>query len=276
MYRILFITISFVFLSNGALADVNKSIGCGFSKPDFITTNYFYKGSLRNLIISIPENYSSGKPHDLVFAFHGRTNSNRDVRGYYDLERSVSDPTIFVYPRSLKAIDGTNSWGDGNSVFDYEIFDFLLFLLSTEYCVNLDRIFIVGHSLGASFANSLACARGAKIRAVASLGGGGVVNFCSGEFAAMVIHNPKDRLVSVENGIRVKDSFIENNGLKRKSKKSKPKKLKCKKYDKNNKVNPVIWCPHNIDHKASGKYYPHNWPRGTGKYIMEFFESLKN
>lgn len=274
MYQILTIILT-LFFSTTVFANENRSIGCYSEKPQIITTHYFYKGELREFIISIPENYNSKKTHNLVFAFHGRTNSNKDVKDYYDLERFASQRTIFVYPKSLKVKDGTNSWGDDINIFDYELFDFISFLISYEYCVDPGKIFLVGHSLGASFSNSLACARGDKVRAVASLGGGGLVDNCNGNFAAMVIHNPKDRLVSFKNGKRVKEAFIENNGLKGKSKKIRPKKLNCKKYDKGNKLNPVVWCPHKVNNKKSGKYYPHNWPENTGKYIMEFFESLE-
>ena len=275
MWHIFIITSFLIFFnSTSAIAEEN-SFGCGFSKPNFLTTKFIYKNNLREFIISVPKDYKPYISHDLIFAFHGRTNSNANVRGYYNLERHAYNPTIFIYPSSLKAGDGTNSWGDGESVFDYELFDFLLFVLSVEYCVDMERVFLVGHSLGASFANSLACARGDKIRAVASLGGGGSVNNCTGNFAAMVIHNPKDRLVSVKNGIKVKEAFIRNNHLNDKSKKTYPKKLKCKRYGDKNNPNKVLWCPHEIDRKKNGKYYPHNWPKNTGKYIMEFFESLR-
>lgn len=273
--RLIIIFFFLVISSTTIIASENRSFGCRFSKPDHLTTKFIYKGNLRDFIISIPKEYKPDKPHELVFAYHGRTNSNAKVRSYYDLERHVYNPTIFVYPASLKTGDGTNSWGGRNSVFDFELFDFLLLILSTEYCIDMERVFLVGHSLGASYANSLACARGDKIRAVASLGGGGEMGQCSGKFSAMVIHNPKDRLVAFSNGLRVRDSFIKHNNLDDKSKKSRPKKLKCKRYGDKNSRNKLVWCPHEIDYKNSGKYYPHNWPQNTGKYIMGFFESLK-
>ena len=60
---------------------------------------------------------------------------------------------------------------------------------------------LVGHSMGGSFVNSLACARGDVLRAVAVVGGGyGGVPGCRGQVAALVMHNPDDRLVPVPAG----------------------------------------------------------------------------
>ena len=45
----------------------------------------------------------------------------------------------------------------------------------------------------------------------------------------------------------------------------------CRHYEGDH---PVLWCPHTQDHTRRGRYYPHQWPSGTGALIMSFFESL--
>jgi len=60
----------------------------------------------------------------------------------------------------------------------------------------MDKIYVVGHSLGARFTNTLACARGDIIRAIGSVGGSITPNNCSGPVATIIMHNPKDNLAS--------------------------------------------------------------------------------
>jgi len=46
------------------------------------------------------------------------------------------------------------------------LFDQVLEEFKNNYCINTDQVFVVGHSLGAWFSNSLSCARGDIIRGV--------------------------------------------------------------------------------------------------------------
>ena len=75
-------------------------------------------------------------------------------------------------------------------------------------CVDLDAVFVVGHSLGASFANSLACARGGQVRAVGSVAGGIDGTACTGRAAALLLHNPADRAVPISEGLRARDALL--------------------------------------------------------------------
>jgi polyhydroxybutyrate depolymerase len=47
---------------------------------------------------------------------------------------------------------------------DFEFFDEIVATYSEEYCIDMDQVFVVGHSLGGWFTNTLACARGHMIR----------------------------------------------------------------------------------------------------------------
>jgi polyhydroxybutyrate depolymerase len=94
----------------------------------------------------------------------------------------------------------TRSWsspGDhSDQLRDFALFDTIVKEFTTKYCINRDEIFVVGHSLGAWFTNSLACARGDVIRAIGSVGGGTTINTCAGPTAAVIMHNPLDNLAS--------------------------------------------------------------------------------
>ena len=233
-------------------------------------------GARREIITVVPPSYDPARPHRLVVAFHGRTNSNADVRRYFDLERHAGEPTIFVYPSGRK--DGTVWTAPGDkpgSLRDFALFDAVVALMTNSYCVDRDAVFVVGHSLGAWFANSLACARGAVIRGVASVGGGVTrAPRCSGPVAALVLHNPKDRQVSIAQGLAARTALREQNGWATGSVPVAPDRFACRRYGPEGAENPVLWCPHHDDIANKGRYYPHQWPRGTGAVAMAFFAAL--
>ena len=235
-------------------------------------------GQTRDLIAAVPTPYRSDMAYSLVIAFHGRTNSSAQVRSYYRLERGGASDTIFVYPSATRTASGHFSWwqqGDPpEALRDFEFFDRILDTFAEQYCLDLDRIFVVGHSLGATFANSVACARGDRVRAAATLGGGVIRSACRGRVAAMVLHNPKDDLVSIEEGERARDTYVEQLGLGAETAKSEPRDFECVRYGSRETAYPVLWCPHRKDYNGRGKYYPHTWPPGTGGEVMGFLRGL--
>ena len=269
-----------VTLVNGAFAA--PSGGCGTSSalqsgPQTITV----KGQERQFILSLPEPYDAATPHALIFAFHGRTSPAAEVQRYYDLEPHASatlGPTVFVYPVALTQPDGTFGWwnpGDApDKLRDFRLFDALLTKLSKQLCIDDAKVFAVGHSLGGSFVNALGCHRAGVLRAVASLGGGPAAGTCQGMVAAIVLHNPHDRLVPFELGAKARDQFLAQDKFTGPSKPSEPRSLNCKRYGAPGVQNPVVWCPHTQDYGYDGRYYPHNWPDETGAAVMQFFTAL--
>ncbi|CAN5877686.1 hypothetical protein BH24DEI2_BH24DEI2_21140 [soil metagenome] len=234
-------------------------------------------GRARELIAVIPANYDPNRPYSLVVAFHGRTNSSAQARAYFGLERAMSN-TIFVYPSGLRQGKGY-SWADSgdppDALRDYAFVDAVVQTLSAAYCLAPGRVFVVGHSLGAYFANSVACARPRVVRAVASLAGGFVGSQCRGRVAAMILHNPKDRLVAVAQGAAARDVF---RAVDRATGPAAPvtnpllNMFRCVQYGA--APDPVLWCPHPFDTRYDGSYYPHTWPPRTAEAIAMFFAAL--
>jgi polyhydroxybutyrate depolymerase len=256
------------------------SAGCGVQAPKQVT-RLEVGGQARNFILEVPEPYDPTHPHALVFAFHGRTSPAEEVRGYYDLEAyapGTLGPTIFVYPVALNQSDGTFGWWDAgdapNALRDFGLFDALVARLRANYCVDTERIYVVGHSLGGSFVNALGCHRGAVLRGIASLGAGPSAGTCRGEVAAMVLHNPDDELVAFDDGLAARDQYLMQNGLRGPPAPSAPRSLNCMRYGAAGAANPVLWCPHTQDLSYGGRYYPHNWPAETGGAVIRFFASL--
>ena len=235
-------------------------------------------GRTREFILVVPDPYEPDAPHRLVFGFHGRTTPNTKVRAYFRLEAHSTRATLFVYPAALVAADGKFSWYErgesGDSLRDYEFFDALLDELGNRYCIDLNQIVAVGHSLGGSFVNSLGCARGSVIRGIGAVAGRIWNGQCSGPTAAILFHNPHDDLVPFERGLEARDQALAQNGLGSPGEACEPRDLNCEIYGSREADNPVVWCPHTQDLNRHGSFYPHLWPQEAGQSIMEFFDSL--
>lgn len=256
----------------------SDSSGCGKPATAPPPEKFMVNDIERSAITVIPSDYNSNEPVALVFAFHGRTNSNERVRSYYGLEKANFKKSIFVYPAGIQKSSGY-TWSDNgdksDSLRDYKFFDVMLAEISNNYCVNMDEIYAVGHSLGGWFTNSLACARGNALKAVATLGGARTNSDCTGPTAVMQWHNPKDELASFSSGEAARDNFLQQNQCSGDFEPVGPSSGNCVKYKECTDYAPVIWCPHTNDYDWKGEYYTHNWPNFVGKEMLGFFAGLE-
>lgn len=254
------------------------TLGCGSKAPEVEPTSFLIAGEWRSSITVIPDDYDPNYPYPLIIAFHGRTSPNSEVQGYYGLDSATNGEAIIVYPAG-KELNGSFTWADSgdssDELRDYEFFDAIVDQFSEVYCVNKDEIYAVGHSLGAWFTNSLACARGDVLRAVATLGGSRSESLCTGPTAAMQWHNPNDRLAPYYTALTARDYYIEQNSCSGDFVETEPSWANCVEYLGCMEAAPLIWCPHTNDYSDfTGEYYPHTWPRDTGKEMWRFFDSL--
>lgn len=253
----------------------NLSAGCGIVPPSEAPSSIVVGDLTRTMITAVPGTYKKDVPLKLIFAFHGRTNSNTMVRGYYKVEQAAKGQAIMVYPSGLKSGSGY-TWGGKK---DQAFFDAMLAKMSESYCIDLDEVYVVGHSLGGSMTNELACVRGDVIRGIATVGGGAVKqNNCSGPVAAMIWHNPKDNLVPFSSGIIARDNIKRQNQLGDNNSPTEPAYAHCVIYKDGQPDAPLVWCPHTQDNETYGSkaYYPHLWPTNAGQEMWKFFEGLDN
>jgi polyhydroxybutyrate depolymerase len=257
-------------------APTTASSGCNKTPPGAPLSSVLVGGLERPFIIYVPPTYDSRKTYPLIVAFHGRTNSNAQVRQYFGLEAAMPE-AIILYPSGLKngrSFTWANRGDDGNALRDFALFDELLRITQFYYCINPSRIFVVGHSLGAYFANSVACARAGIVRAVASLAGGLQTFQCRAAVASLLFHNPNDNLVAISEGEKARDVFMAADGVSRQgvSVKGVLAEFNCTWYS--SARDPVVWCPHGFNTSYDGSYYPHTWPDKTAQAIASFFASL--
>lgn len=254
------------------------SPGCGKAPPVMSPGSMEVNGVQREFLVTTPRNYTLHDPSPLIVAFHGRTNSNEQVRSYMRLDREATESFI-VYPAALKKDNGSYSWADpgdkAQEIRDIAFFDAIVERMASDYCIDMDRISTVGHSLGAWMANTVACVRGGAVMASATVGGDSVNTTCAGPAAAMIIHNPKDQQAPFSGAEFVRKLRITTNACSWETEDTGPTELKCVTHTGCAGGNDILWCPHTIDEDERGVFYPHNWPRGTGKYILEFLRSIK-
>jgi polyhydroxybutyrate depolymerase len=267
------------FAAGLAAADASAeepSSGCGATPPERPPETFHVGGRERHAIVVLPEEYRADLPHALIFAFHGRTSPNAQARRYFGLERAAARPAIYVYPAALTDRTGRFTWSDAgdspDALRDFALFDVLFERTTAAFCVDLDAIYAVGHSLGASFANSLACARAHRIRGVASVAGGIIPSECSGAVAGLLLHNPRDRAVPVSEGERARDVLLGGQAAEERPVRGSIGGFECQLYD--DRENPIFWCLHAQDVTPPGRFYPHQWPEGAAEGILEFFDML--
>ncbi|MFN7161212.1 MAG: S-layer homology domain-containing protein [Candidatus Gracilibacteria bacterium] len=250
-----------------------KSSGCGLNAPSGAPNTFNVNGVTRSAAVYVPSSYNKNVPVSLIFAFHGRTTSNTSFQRYVGLDRASGGKAIVIYPAGTSAGSSSYNWTLGK---DYTFFDTMLAEYTSKYCINTDEIHIVGHSLGAWFANNLACVRGNVIRGAATIAGGRAEKNCNGPVAAMVWHNPQDNLTAFSQGENSRNLYIKQNSCSMNAVPTSPPSGNCILYQGCNEFAPVVWCPHTTDTYSGGQYTPHTWPRGTGQYMWDFFQQLKD
>lgn len=127
----------------------------------------------RTYVLSVPQGYGElPGSWRLVFAFHGGGSDGDGLRSWYDSEQRFAEKNaIVVYPDAKNGHWDLDSTADTNA--DIAFFDALVAELSSKACIDSARVFAVGFSNGAYFANQLACRRGGALRAIAPHAGGG-------------------------------------------------------------------------------------------------------
>lgn len=242
------------------------SAWCGNTPPGKVPNQSVVNWQTRNYITVVWNKYNKNTPTKLIFAFHGRTNSNAQVQQYYWIDKASWWNAIIVYPLWLPEWWPSRSWNTNFAIFDtlYEEF-------TNNYCVDLDEVYVMGHSLGAWYSNTLACARGDLIRASWTVWWSITPKECRWPTASLIMHNPEDRLASFSSGEFARDKLVQNNQCGPETKKVWPSRWNCVEYTNCISDAPVVWCPHSDSTAWNWTYYPHTWPTGAAQEIWKFF-----
>ena len=117
----------------------------------------------RTVRIDVPKSYDKNKPYKLIFGMQcmGGWAGGVQDEGYYGLKPLDTEETaIFVAPEG----NGNQApWGQD----DYTLFDELLSMLESNFCIDSSRVFSTGFSYGSMFSNGLSWNHQDVLRAVA-------------------------------------------------------------------------------------------------------------
>jgi len=220
----------------------------------------------------IPTSYEPKKPMMLVVALHGSGGTKTIARNSFDLEAEGNGQAIFIYPQALPFdpnFEGENRWNTEKDSFDYEFFDAIVAKAGETHCINRDRLFVVGFSLGARFGAMLGCYRGKVIRALGLAAPGGdektlPLSGCAGEVALWEGLGTKDDDLHTGGATLVREHYLAANACAATKKEVPPQG--CAAYDGCRTGTGVTFCSYDLDHA-----WPPIGPVGT----MNFFKSYK-
>jgi polyhydroxybutyrate depolymerase len=190
--------------AGGLEPNQEPSTGCGMQPPPITDTNITVGSSTARYLVDPAAGYDPNKPYPLVFSFRSANVRLEAFRRTLDLPGVVGADGIVVN------VDCANSAVMWDLQRDPPVFKALLAKLEASYCVDLRRVFVVGHETGAIFANVLACMNPGVLRGLGSLSGvepqGGA---CSGGPAVWISQGTSDmtRMLGRDN----RDFWIQQN-----------------------------------------------------------------
>lgn len=240
-----------------------KSAGCGKTRSLMNGRKTIQSGGMnREYILRVPDDYDSGTPYRLVFAFHWLSgNANQVAEGgnggstddpYYGLWDLAEGSTIFVAPEGLDA-----GWANTGGR-DLALTDAILEEVQNDLCIDTSRIFSTGFSYGAGMSYAIACARADVFRGVA-LYAGAQLSGCEGgttPIAYFHVHGVNDSVLSISGGRQLRDRYVDVNGC---TPQNPPETggnsgtHVCTSYEGCMEGYPVRWCAHGGDHNPTEK-----------------------
>ena len=123
------------------------------------------QGDPRYYLMDVPSGADNTEPLMLIFALHGFDMNNIAVVNLFNFTERSSGKAITVWPQGEGPHPGTEShWGDevlkstwSPNAKNFEFLQTIRSDLGERYCIDQERVFITGFSMGGFFTNSIAC-----------------------------------------------------------------------------------------------------------------------
>jgi len=230
-------------------------------------------GSTRKYLLYVPDNLSSSNPLWLIVAFHGRTNSNYMVRDYMKLWGSSyrwrdQQDFIVAYPAGMWP--GPYSWSQYENI---ELFDGIVSTLADNLCINRDKVFSVGHSLGSYMSNKVSCQRGWVLRWMVWVASSGYDTDCTGPAASLIMHLPWDHLSPYSSWEYAYAIRRDKNYCSDETKKIEIWDIKnCTQHTSCSLWNTVLFCNSYTPYLND----PHSWPKEGSDDILDFLRNIES
>ncbi len=193
----------FVFIAIACNKDDDKTDAVCYSNSN--TETIIHDGIDREYFLYVPDSYDGTTAVPIVFNFHGFGGNAEGFMEYADL-RSVAETNTFilVYPQG-SCLEGSSHWNpcpngpdNKSEADDFGFIEAMINQLSSEYYIDLDRIYAGGYSNGGMMAYGLANYKSDLIAAVASVSG--TMLNCTGStnhpMPVIHLHGTSDDVVS--------------------------------------------------------------------------------
>lgn len=185
------------------------------------TTTRMYKD--RSYIVHIPSALDPNAGVPLLFSFHGAGGKAVDMQtgtGFDVLADQLG--FITVYPNGAM---GQAPWNVGRGVCppgnfvstgsdDFAYFDAMLDGIEADQCIDRERVFAMGLSMGGYFAHNLGCQLPhGRVRAIAPHSSGTYSGDCPGApLPVLILHGDSDSLINYQCGVNSRDYWVGRNG----------------------------------------------------------------
>lgn len=208
-----------------------RSAGCG--KPTATGAEIFTQRTVdgRDLWVRVPELYDQERAYPVIYEMHGCSSAPTREDNNVPVENHVTD-TIVVRARAAAMC-----WDTATDGPDVPYIDAMMDDVENAFCIDTSKRFVTGYSSGSFMTHVLGCIRGDKLRGIASIAGGQAGNNCTGDPAALLIHDENDNTVNISASIAARDNHLERNGC---AATTMPGDAPCVVYD--GCASPVAWC----------------------------------
>jgi len=180
----------------------------------------FVNGGERLFRLSVP-NSDAGTRLPVVIAFHGADGADEDFQQQYEFDQLGEDEK-FIMAYAIAESDRTTAEGEwflntaATSREDNYYSEAIIDELSKVYCIDEDRLYAIGYSLGSMYTYEIACQLNHRFAAVASFAGTMPVNpeTCNlfGGVAVLHIHGKLDYIIDYDDDWDWKDGEHEGVG----------------------------------------------------------------
>jgi predicted esterase len=183
--------------------------------------------------LSLPSNYNPQRLNKVVMVLGAPASSVDAIRqqvGVQGSGASGANDEIFVYP--FARVRNFGSWGTlaawqlgpgaaqtpAAGLDDVAFIDDVLADLNARFCIDTQRIFVIGFGWGADFANALACERGNVLRAIAGASNNGDVALsnpavsCVGQAATWTLQGKGDTHLGIPKGTVMLNYWLNRHG----------------------------------------------------------------
>lgn len=150
-------------------------------EPSYAQTvkSFQHGGLTRQYIEYVPASYNGSEPYALVICLHGLGDNMTNFSSIGMHLMGDTGKFITLYPQAMASPYGT-AWNSGASymgmvlnptIDDVGFLTALMDTLSVDYNIDQTRIFVTGFSMGGFMTNRMACEKGDRVAAIASVAG---------------------------------------------------------------------------------------------------------